>query len=49
MVRQWVEYLVLSLQWPWAAAMVWDQSLAQELPHTVGAAKKKIVGTFILD
>ena len=40
-MAQWVENPALSLQRPGLAAAVWVQSLAQELPHAVGVAKKK--------
>ena len=38
-MAQQVRDLALSLQWQ-VAAIAWVRSLAQELPHAVGVAKK---------
>ena len=40
LVVQWVKDLALSLLWLWLSAVAWVRSLAQELPHAVGTAKK---------
>ena len=41
LVVQGVKDLVLSTAVLWVAAVVWVQFLAWELPHAMGAAKKK--------
>ena len=41
LVMQWVKDLVLSSQCLGSPALVWVQSLAWELPHAMGVAKKE--------
>ena len=42
-MTQQVKDLASSLQWLGSVAVAWVQSLAQELLHAMGVAKKKII------
>ena len=41
LVAEWVKDPALSLQWRWVTAVMLAQTLAWELPHTVGVAKQQ--------